>query len=210
MRTFEDKISKVSQQCKKCGLVENYCLCSENINLESKVEFWLLTHENELKRTNNTGRLIEYSINTTKVFSWHRTSKMEELKSLLDSNNYDVYIIMAADREEEKLRVKTYSKSNKKTVFLILDGTWKEVRKILRKSPYLDMLPIISLDVNERSLYNLRRNSDDNHLCTVEVAIILLGLVKEADNKLKLEKYFNVFLEKYNKGRCNHSEVKND
>lgn len=210
MRTFKNKISKVTKQCNVCGLVQDNCICEDVVNIKSSVEFWLLTHENELKRTNNTGRLIENSINTAKVFIWNRTMEPIELIDLINSDNYNVYLVMAADRASEIIRVKDYSFNNKKTAFLILDGTWKEVRKIIRKSYYLDKLPIISLETNKKTIYNLRRNSDDNHLCTVEVGVALLDLVHENKNADLLNEYFVIFLKKYNEGRYNHNEVKND
>lgn len=209
MREFKDKISKITKQCIKCGLVEGMCICEDSISSSSNVEFWLLSHENELTRTSNTGRLIENTFTTTKVFKWHRKDINEELINLLSFNEYNIYLVMAADRESEKIRLVDYKENDKKTVFLILDGTWKEVRKILRKSEYLDKLPILSLDVDFTSLYNLRRNSDINHICTVEVGIELLKLVGEDYNANILSNYFAKFIEKYNKGRKYQGE-KND
>lgn len=210
MRTFKNKISKITKQCIDCGLVQDNCICEDAVNIESAVEFWLLTHENELRRTNNTGRLIENAISSSKVFVWNRTIEPIELIELIDSDDYNVFLVMAADRESEIIRARDYSSTNKKTAFLILDGTWKEVRKIIKKSYYLDKLPIISLETNRKTIYNLRRNSDDNHLCTVEVGVALLNLIGENKNANLLNEYFAIFLKKYNEGRYNHNEVKND
>ncbi|STS92578.1 DTW domain protein [Klebsiella variicola] len=38
--------------------------------------------------------------------------------------------------------------SGKPPLFIMLDGTWTEARKMFRKSPYLDALPIISVDLS--------------------------------------------------------------
>lgn len=203
MRNF-NKISKVKKQCLKCGLEYNNCICDYKIIINSGAEIWLLTHMNELERTNNTGRLIENAINTTKVFKWERTVQNKELKKLIESNKYNIYIIMAADREEEIKRKVNYKKNSKQTVFLILDGTWKEVRKILRKTECLNDLPILSLDVDKKTEYELRRNSDDNHICTVEVGIELLNIIGEDENSQELYNYYKIFLEKYDDIRYNH------
>lgn len=209
MRTYEQIISKGKNQCDVCGLIEGNCLCTVEVNIESAVEFWLLTHEAELKRTNNTGRLIERAVEHTRVFRWHRTEWPEELIRLIQSNRFNVYIIFSDDREEEKKRVKSFTPSDKKTVFLIIDGTWKEARKMIRKSPYLNGLPILPLSVETNTKYTLRRNSDAHHLCTVEVGIELLKIAGENNNALKLESYYEVFLLKYHQGKYNHGE-KND
>ncbi|MDI8992988.1 DTW domain-containing protein, partial [Salmonella enterica subsp. enterica serovar Anatum] len=40
--------------------------------------------------------------------------------------------------------------AGKPPLFIMLDGTWPEARKMFRKSPYLDHLPVISMDEAEQ------------------------------------------------------------
>lgn len=197
MRTFEKKPSKHIVQCSTCGLSEDHCICSYDIDLSVDVAFWLLTHENEFSRTTNTGRLIENAIKTTKTFKWMRTEAPKALIQLIESNDYDIYLIFSDEREREKVRSVSYEPSSKKLAFLILDGTWKEVRKILRKSPYLDSLPILSLNQIPASSYDLRRNKDDNHICTAEVAVELLKLIGNQEASQALNIYYETFLNNY-------------
>lgn len=207
-RTYNQQISKNTEQCQVCGLVKGHCICDEKVVINASVEFWLLTHENEFSRTNNTARLIEYAIETTKTFVWSRVEPPKAMIELMSS--YDVYLVFSADREPEKKRVKSYVPSNKKTAFLILDGTWKEARKMLRKSDYLRSLPIIAFQPENTTKYDLRRNPDEHHLCTVEVAIELLKLVGDQAQAETLDAYFDVYLNKYHDGKYEHSEVKHD
>lgn len=197
MRTFDKKPSKHIIQCSTCGLSKDHCICSYDIDLSVDVEFWLLTHENEFSRTSNTGRLIENAIATTRTFKWMRTEPPEELIKLIESNVYEIYLIFSDERENEKARAAVYKPTSKKLVFLILDGTWKEVRKILRKSPYLDRLPILSLNHVPASSYDLRRNKDEGHICTAEVAVELLKLIGNQEESKTLKTYYETFLNNY-------------
>lgn len=199
MRTYKQKLNKHKQQCINCGLIEGDCLCQCDVKIDSKSEIWLLTHENELERTTNTGRLLEVLPNT-RVFKWHRTERPQDLINLIESKVYTIYIVFSDDRIEEKNRAVSFKKADR-TVFIILDGTWKEARKMLRKSPYLDGLPILPLTNIKESKYDLRRNKDLDHICTVEVGIALLDLIDEKDQAEDLASYFDVFLEKYHRGR---------
>lgn len=205
LRTFNQRLSKNTDQCLVCGLVKGHCLCSYSIHIQSDVEFWLLTHENEMTRTNNTGRLIERAIETTRVFQWSRTQPPQEMIDLI--SDYNVYLIFSAEREDPK-RVKTYQASKKKTAFLILDGTWKEARKMLRKSDYLKTLPILSLTPISKTSYDLRRNHDEGHICTVEVGIELLQMIGETAQSKALNEYFEYYLECYHDGKYEHEGVK--
>ncbi len=38
-------------------------------------------------------------------------------------------------------------------LFILLDGTWSEARKMFRKSPYLEHLPVLSLAPEQLSRY---------------------------------------------------------
>lgn len=207
MRTFNKKINKLQPQCDQCGLTRQGCICDYEIELVSRVEFWLLTHEEELKRTSNTGRLIEKALTTTRVIPWQRKEVPQELVQLIESGDYNIFLVFSDEREEEQARTVSFKEDDRQTVFLILDGTWKEARKMLRKSPYLDQLPILALKDLKPTRYDLRRNKDLDHICTVEVAIELLKLSDEKENSKMLGDYFNTFLDAYHAGRYNH-EVK--
>lgn len=207
-RTFDQRISKNTIQCDSCGLVKGHCICGFDVEIKSKVTFWILTHENELTRTNNTARLIENAMNTTKTFLWSRTEEPKELLELMKT--HQVYLIFSDEKEEEKKRVQVYEPSDKKTAFLILDGTWKEVRKILRKSEYLKDLPIITLNPVVKTTYDLRRNNDEGHLCTVEVAIELLKLVGDTREADHLNDYYKHYMTRYHDGKFEHKELKDD
>ena len=64
----------------------------------------------------------------------------------------------------------------KRPLFVLLDATWTEARKMFRKSPYLDALPVLSLTPAQLSRYRLRRSTRGEHLCTAEVAAMCLEL----------------------------------
>nr|MBA2817276.1 DTW domain-containing protein YfiP [Candidatus Pantoea persica] len=59
-------------------------------------------------------------------------------------------------------------------LFIMLDGTWTEARKMFRKNPWLDALPVMSLNVTAPSRYTLREAYGEGQHCTTEVAAVLL------------------------------------
>jgi DTW domain-containing protein YfiP len=87
--------------------------------------------------------------------------------------------------------------SSKRPLFILLDATWTEARKIFRKSPYLDGLPILSLLPEKLSRYRLRRSTRSEHLCTAEVASLCLDLAGDTQASAALDAYFDVFSQHY-------------
>ncbi|MCY1462040.1 DTW domain protein [compost metagenome] len=79
----------------------------------------------------------------------------------------------------------------------MLDATWTEARKIFRKSPYFDALPILSLLPEKLSCYQLRRSTRSEHLCTAEVAALCLDLAGDVEAASALDAYFDVFSQHY-------------
>ena len=85
----------------------------------------------------------------------------------------------------------------KRPLFILLDATWPEARKMFRKSPYLDRLPVLSLASEQISRYKLRRSRRDDHFCTSEVGALCLELAGESHAAQTLEAYLDVFTHHY-------------
>lgn len=85
----------------------------------------------------------------------------------------------------------------KRPLFVLLDATWPEARKMFRKSPYLDKLPVLSLASEQISRYKLRRSRRDDHFCTSEVGALCLELAGETHAAQALEAYLDVFTHHY-------------
>jgi DTW domain-containing protein YfiP len=85
----------------------------------------------------------------------------------------------------------------KRPLFVLLDATWPEARKMFRKSPYLNHLPVLSLLPEQLSRYRLRRSTRTDHLCTSEVAARCLALAGEEHAADTLDAYLEVFTSHY-------------
>jgi DTW domain-containing protein YfiP len=85
----------------------------------------------------------------------------------------------------------------KRPLFVLLDATWPEARKMFRKSPYLNHLPVLSLASEQISRYKLRRSRRDDHFCTSEVAALCMDLAGEPLAAQTLEAYLDVFTNHY-------------
>jgi hypothetical protein len=85
----------------------------------------------------------------------------------------------------------------KRPLFVLLDATWPEARKMFRKSSYLDHLPVLSLQPEQLTRYRLRRSKREDHFCTSEVAALCMELAGESRAAQTLEAYLDVFTTHY-------------
>jgi len=198
--------STTANICKGCGLSLLNCLCKDTPSMECDIEFWILTHGKEFSRPTNTGRLIKNVLQENAfIYEWKRTEAPVGLINKLNSGDYKTYLVFPAENSEIEKRVESFkNEDHKKIAFLLIDGTWQEARKMVRKSPYLSELPILSFEPERKSKFELRRNISDKHLCTIEIAIELLKVANEPEKSKELEIFFDRFIKHYLADKSGH------
>ncbi|WP_249976164.1 tRNA-uridine aminocarboxypropyltransferase [Vreelandella olivaria] len=208
-REFKARGSFV-RRCEGCNLPELNCLCPYQVKAESDAQVWLLTHPLEHYKPTNTGRLIGDVLAQTRVFSWYRTAPDVQLAALLEDPRYAPFVIFPddqpdyADRVVDIGAVHAAKRQPRIPVFVVLDGTWRQARRMFRKSPYLDTLPVLPLRTERETRYRLRKPASKAHLCTAEVAIELLRQSGDEAAAGALDDYFDVFNDSYAASRFYH------
>ncbi|MFT7186452.1 MAG: DTW domain-containing protein YfiP [Pseudohongiellaceae bacterium] len=176
---------------------------------------YLLTHERELNKATNTGQLVKKCLGGyVKVIIWRRkepdlnlvelinqgkvamlfpeqpnqnnllVEKFDDKAQLSESVGLNVY---NDDRDNGKGDIKDFE------VFVILDSTWQEARKMYKRSAYLQQAKKISLHVDEPSTYRKRRNQIEGGLSTAECVIALLKQKNKQTLATVLQQEYDVF-----------------
>lgn len=198
------QITKLFESCNECGLSIAKCLCTKNSQVTSAAKFWILSTESEFYRPSNTAKVLkQINPDSTEIFQWQRTKGPEQLIRKIKEKEYSPFVLFPAQNEEQAMRRVEYKPTGKTPAFIILDGTWKEARRILRKSDYLSDLPIISLKPAQASRYDLRRGAAEGNLCTIEAAIELLKMNSEYYTAQIIDDYFLLFMKRYKAGMIN-------
>lgn len=203
-REFKARGAKVVR-CERCLLAEHYCICEQVEQAQCDAAVCLLMYHNESFKPSNTGRLIAEVIPDNYAFRWDRTAPEPQLLALLQNPQYQPMIIFPASDVEDTSRVVTQIErvESKRPLFIFLDGTWREAKKMIRKSPYLDKFPVLSITPEKLSDYRLRVAPHEHQLGTAEVAIMVLALAGETDATNKLEQHFINFRDAYLLGKRN-------
>ncbi len=162
----------------------------------------LLMADIEPLKPSNTGWLIADVVSDTFAFGWARTEVAPELLTLLNDPQWQPYVVFPREFADDARVVHDVPhEAHKRPLFILLDGTWDEARKMFRKSPYLQKFPVLSLQPEQLSRYQLRRAQSDAHLCTAEVGALCLALAKDTQAAVALNAYFDVFTEHYLKAK---------
>ena len=198
------------ERCPGCRLVPSHCLCGVRPQLHTQAAVCLLMADIEPLKPSNTGWLIADVVADTFAFGWARTVVQPGLLALLADPQWQPYVVFPGEFVEPHrvvtalLPATTHlpcaggpAPAGKRPLFVLLDATWSEARKMFRKSPFLDSLPVLSLLPDHVSRYVLRRSRRGDHFCTAEVAALCLDLAGETHAAHTLDAYLDVYTHHY-------------
>ena len=191
------------ERCAGCRLRPSHCLCALRPTQSTQAGVCLLLADTEPLKPSNTGWLVADVVADTYAFGWARTAVDPGLLALLADPQWQPYLVfpgeyVAAERVQHCIEPPARAGARpKRPLFVLLDATWPEARKMFRKSPYLDRFPVLSLQPEQLSRYRLRRSTRSDHFCTAEVAALCLALAGDAQAAQTLEAYLDLFSHHY-------------
>jgi DTW domain-containing protein YfiP len=191
------------KRCLYCQLMPDHCICNESPGLPSNVDFILLYHLDEIFKPTNTGRLIADTFpHNTYAFRHSRTEPQKELLALLnDPMRLCVVIFPVSAELNRKVITKVAPKTDKRLTFIMIDGTWRQGRRMFNSSQWLRDCLVLKLTPEDKTLYATRTAACDSHLSTAEAAALGLLNAEENESAQALLDYFNLFNNNYMKIR---------
>ncbi|MGL5450868.1 MAG: tRNA-uridine aminocarboxypropyltransferase [Aeromonas sp.] len=194
-------------RCPACQLREDWCACQWRPELKAEAGFCLLMYDSEPMKPSNTGRLIADVLpQTTWAFLWSRTAPHPQLLALLADPSWQPYVVFpACEKDPARLTGEVTLAEGKRPLFILLDGTWPEARKMFNMSPYLNDFPVLAIKPDALSTYGMRVAHCDEHLCTAEVAACVLEVAGQLQAGQALQYWFNLFSRRYMAGRVSRA-----
>ena len=195
-------------RCTGCRLPDSHCLCAWRPGVPTQAGICLLMADTEPLKPSNTGWLVADVVPHTAAFGWARTATDPGLVALLTDPQWQPLVVFPQEYAAPARVVQeltpipgTGTETARRPLFILLDGTWAEARKMFRKTPLLDALPVLHLQPDRMSAYRLRRSRRDDHFCTSEVAALCLHLAGDHRAAAVLDAWLDVFTHHYLQAR---------
>jgi DTW domain-containing protein YfiP len=191
------------ERCANCRLVPSHCLCALRPELTTRCGVCLLMADIEALKPTNTGWLVADVVPDTFAFGWTRTEVDPALLALLADPQWQPYVVFPEQYVDpgrvvvHEVQPAADPVNTTRPLFILLDATWTEARKMFRRSPYLNAFPVLSLQPQQLSRYQLRRSVREGQLCTSEVTGLCLELAGDTLAAQTLEAYLAVFTHHY-------------
>lgn len=200
-KPFNARGSRVVR-CDHCLLPQADCICFAKPEPCAKSALLFLMYTGECFKPTNTGRLIADVAMDNHAFVWDRTEPDPALLALLADPQYQPVVIFPTQyAEPERCINQPMPAAGKKTLFILLDGTWREAKKMFSKSPYLNQFPVLGIQPTQASNYQLREAAHLHQLCTAEVMIEVLKVDGDEAAATQLADYFHTFRKHYMAGK---------
>ena len=180
-------------RCDRCQLAERACICLYCPESSCKSHFVLLMHHNEVFKPTNTGRLIaDVFPASTQVSCWSRTQPEPNLLELLKQPDRRCYIVFPENVDHHP-SAEVLPEDGKTNTFILLDGTWKQARRMLTLSRWLDGIPTLAFPESLLRGYAVRKSEHLHQVSTAEAGGLCLQLANEPLQANKLFDYFKIF-----------------
>ncbi len=159
--------------CRRCRRPSSGCYCALLEPFQSEPRFIILTEPREAKHRLGTARMAHLCLANSSLYEGVNFSDDERVnREIDDPGNYPVllYLSPAAinlSRLSWSERQPLFP-DDRKLIVLVLDGTWKSVRKMIRLSKNLARLPKICFDPPTPSAYRIRREPRPDCYSTIE------------------------------------------
>lgn len=192
-----------AKRCVNCMLLPYLCICAIKKTVNTNSAFLLLMYDDEILKPSNTGRLIADLIPDTFAYLWSRTRPEQQLLDLLQDPKWLPIVIFPAEYSTPERLMSEYQApaQGKRPLFILLDASWAQAKKMFHKSPYLNDFPVLSFSPDTLSRYLIRKAVKKNQLATAEVAGCVLDFIGENKNAAIMDLLFQTFTENYLLGK---------
>lgn len=157
-------------RCPHCALHNSACACGLFCRLPISTRFLVIRHVREAHKSSNTARWAALFVPGFELLSW---SGRPDVRQLGDIGRPGDWLLFPQDAAAGGPPPPVGSPER----VVVLDGTWRQVRRMLRALPALQGLP--RMEVPPRpSRVGLRRAPSPLHLSTLEAMSSAIGLLE--------------------------------
>jgi DTW domain-containing protein len=174
--TFEPR-----RVCPRCRRPESVCYCGYLTRIDTKTRIVLLQHPRERDMAIGTAHMASLCLPNSALFVGFDWEKCRALGPLLSDPERPAVLLYPGDGAIE---LNSPPPSGAVTL-VVVDGTWANTKKMVRKNPILAKLPRVSFRPDRPSEYRIRREPAHECVSTIEALMYVLGILEGDDRRFQ-------------------------
>jgi DTW domain-containing protein YfiP len=159
--------------CDRCRRPESVCYCHHLVSLPTRTRVLLLQHPRERHVPIGTARLAHLCLPGSELHVGVDFENDKLVRAALDGSA-NAYLLFPGPRAIDLAETKPAGP----ITLVVVDGTWWQARKLLRRNPALAALPQIRFTPPAPSNYRIRKEPADHCVATVEALAYVLGALE--------------------------------
>ncbi len=160
--------------CLRCYMRAELCVCPIIPRIATRTQYLILRHRLEGTRTSNTGRLAHLALPNSQLIDYGGGEPFDG-EQLAESGTWLLYMDGSpAPQSDPPKRL------------VILDGTWRQARRMFTRIPQLWRMPRLTLPAPVSPVARLRQPTHAEGMSTLEAIAGAVGMLEGAENGQKL------------------------
>jgi DTW domain-containing protein YfiP len=162
--------------CARCRRPESVCYCAHLVSLPTRTRVLLLQHPRERHMPVGTARLAHLCLPSSELRVGVDFDDDAQVRAAL-SGGGPTYLLFPGPKAID-LAAASLSSQDEPITLVVVDGTWWQARKLLKRNAALAALPQIRFTPRSPSNYRIRREPADHCVATVEALAQVLGALE--------------------------------
>ena len=186
------------ERCPTCALRGRSCVCDRLRTITPPLKLSIIRHRKEISRGSNSARILAYSVEgTTIIEHGSRYSGPTVLPEGCLSNAVLLFP-MFYDPDPNHPPLEWTGQFTPKNL-IVLDGSWKQTSRMLKKIEGLTALPRISVEPLIPPLPRIRKPYFEGGMCTMEASISALQQFLRTEQIEQLKENYLIWLDQVRK-----------
>ncbi len=157
-------------RCPRCALHTSACPCALLPSLPVKTHFVIVRHAREAHKSSNTARWVALLVPNVELLGWSGRPDATQLGDVGRPGDWLLF-------PQEQTPQGSAPAAARPERLVVLDGTWRQVRRMLRALPALQGLPRLSVPPRPGRV-GLRRAPSPAQLSTLEAVSSAVALLE--------------------------------
>lgn len=177
--------------CARCGRPATVCLCSSLVRIETRTRVVILQHPRESVVPINTARLAELMLPNSERHVGVEFADSPRVRELLADPAAPAVLLSPGPGARDLRR----EPPEGPVTLVVVDGTWWQAEKLLKRNPALAALPRYAFEPSAPSRYRIRREPAAHCVSTIEAIAEALEALEARGDVAALLKPFDAMVE---------------
>ena len=164
--------------CLQCRRPASVCWCDRIVPVQSRTRACFLQHPREGRVAIGTARMAHLSLPNSELHVGVDFGEHARVRALAAQEG--TALLFPGDSAVDPGEL-----SSPPRTLIVVDGTWSQARKVVRRNPFLQALPRIGLKPSQPSNYRIRKEPSDDCVSTIEAVVHVLGALEKDPERFR-------------------------